>query len=226
MSHSVSVQGCDNWSSFWWSHGYLLRKLHTTISKFDSPSNLLCLWWRVLAWSMINTKIVFSISLSPFLQLLSEVLRHKDLYFYMRFILIQTKSYIWKVRHVYPCMSLPVHSLGCFQGMGVPMCCLRSKRHCGQGTSLCECQCDCHSFSSSLTWMNGQPGYHGNDSHDSHWCSEPSERKWRILCCMEALYGTPILIWPCGILLVFAWNPQALIISSTDVKPNYVPLVY
>lgn len=64
-------------------------------------------------------------------------------------------------------MFIPVHSFGCFQGIGVPLCCLRSKCHCDWGTSSCECHCDCHSFSLSLTWMNGQTGCYGNESR---WC--------------------------------------------------------
>lgn len=67
---------CDNWSSSWWSREYWLRKLHTTISKFDSfseppPSLMERCWLEV--W---QTEIVVSVSHSLWIQLWSEVLNH------------------------------------------------------------------------------------------------------------------------------------------------------
>lgn len=156
MSHSVRLAADKrvnvNWESF-------TVQFQTLIA------------FQVVACCVVNTSSLFFLSLTFDTALIRSCIK-----------LLTILTFIWDafwcrvnppygksdtINPVYSC-----YSFRCFQGMGVPMCCLRSKCLCDWDASLCECHCDCHSFSFSLTWMNGQRCYHGSESHDSHWCSE------------------------------------------------------
>lgn len=93
------------------------------------------------------------------------------------------------------------------------MCRLGWKRHCDRGASLCECQCDCHSSSFSLTgWMAYLVTmaitvltvigvlllFRAAQDLDV----DGYLAAWK-------LFQHSHLIWLCCILLVFAWNSQS-----------------
>lgn len=118
---------------------------------------------EVLVWSVVNTDVVLSVSRSLLIQLWSSTSDHV---FYRDSSWCELNLMCGKSDMINPYMSIYLFIVfGCFQGMGVPMCCLRLNAIVTKALPPCECQCDCHSFSLSLTWMNGQPGYHGNSSH-------------------------------------------------------------
>lgn len=66
---------------------------------------------EVLAWSVVNTEIVFSVSHSLLIQLWSEVLSH-----FRSWLLYEMKY--GKSDMINPWMCIPVRSFGCFPGHG------------------------------------------------------------------------------------------------------------
>lgn len=85
--------------------------------------------------------------------------------------------------------------------MDVPLCCLKFKGHSDEGSSLCECLCNWHSFSFSLTWMNGLPGYHDNGSHccsssvQSH--SKVTDAAWKLCSALPFWFGCGVYCLLC-----------------------------
>lgn len=215
---------CDNWSRRWWSREYWLRKLHTTISKFDSFSRLLSLWWKGVGSKCGKHRSSHFCLTLPFDTTLIRRAKPLQLSAFLsdaiwcRLDLTYGKSDMINPVCVYLFMVLDVFGAWVLSQILLPLWPRRYLVWMPMWLSFIQPQPLLDEWPTWLPWKWWSLVF--------SLCSEPFESKRRIWRCMEALYSTPILIWPCGILLVFAWNPQALIISSPDVWPHCVPLVY